>query len=353
MGESNVLTGVEQCGAAWLTGALRRAGALQSGTVVAVRRQVQATTTSTVAHLRLRYSRGARGERPARLFLKVPAADPKVRLPEGFRRGDVLFYQRIAGLRRPLPVPRCYSAAVDDAGRFHLLLEDLRVTHAPVRPGPRTPVGRCRRMVECLADFHASWWGRGDLLRRFGPLPTRREPLRYGRSLQETLPGFLRAVGADLPAALRRLYARAAERFGLAVAAIHRPERLTLVNGDAHPANVLLARDGCGGCIVDWQFHHVGLWHEDLMHMLGLCWPPARRRVIETDLLRCYHRRLLRGGVRGLDWDLCWRGYRLGAIDNLFMPMWQWTLHMPRAHWQPTIFRAATAVEELACVELL
>ena len=347
------LTSPDQCNAAWLTAALDEAGALTGGRVVGVRLAARETTTSTVARLSVRYSRGSGGARPSRLFLKVSSASPKVRLPSDFVLGDVRFYRRIADLDCRLPVPRCYSAAVGPDERSHLLLEDLSSTHAPVRPGPRTPLERCGRMIECLADFHAVWWGRQDLLRRFGPLPSGQEALRYGRSIQERLPGFFRAAGAAMPAATRRLYRHAAARFGPAMATLYQGENLTLVNGDCHPGNVLLRRGGGGGRIVDWQFHHIGLWPQDLMHLLGLCWPPARRRAMEGDLLGRYHRRLASRGVRGLDWPLCRRGYLLGMIDNLFMPMWQWTLNMPRTRWASTIPRAVAAVEDLHCLDVL
>jgi len=208
-------------------------------------------------------------------------------------------------------------------------------------------------MMECFADFHAYWWNHPDL-ERFGGLPADDEPLRYVRSVQATLPGFLDAVGNRLPSEVRRLYEQFARDFGPAYASLFSRQRMTVIHGDAHPYNVLLPRQSGGpGRIVDWQFHHVSVCTQDIRHTLGLHWNEEARRLLERDMLRRYHQRLVARGVRGYSWDDCWQGYRVGVIDNLFMPMWQWTLDMPQGEWFPSIGRAVAAVKELGCHELL
>jgi len=345
---------VAECTASWLTGILRQGRALCEGTVEAVQYEATSSTTATVAHLRLRYSAEARGSLPQRLFLKI--SDPRrlPNLPRDFVLGDARFYQRIRSVADSLPVALCYDAAVDEgSARFHVLLEDLSESHAVASVSSPPDGERCLLMMECFADFHAYWWNHPDL-ERFGGLPADDEPLRYVRSVQATLPGFLDAVGNRLPSEVRRLYEQFARDFGPAYASLFSRQRMTVIHGDAHPYNVLLPRQSGGpGRIVDWQFHHVSVCTQDIRHTLGLHWNEEARRLLERDMLRRYHQRLVARGVRGYSWDDCWQGYRVGVIDNLFMPMWQWTLDMPQGEWFPSIGRAVAAVKELGCHELL
>jgi len=348
------LANVEQCTAPWLTRVLHRAGALRRGDVQAVEHHTTCSTTATVSHLVLRYAPDAEGHRPDRLFLKISDGRRLPNLPDDFVLGDARFYARAAHVADSLPVPACYDAAVDETGvRCHVLLEDLAGTHASACASDHPDRSRCHQMVQPLADFHAYWWGHTDL-KRFGGLPEEEEPGRYVRSVQQTLPGFLDAIGDSMSADARRDYEHFARDFGPAYASVFRPGHLTVIHGDAHPLNVLLPRSGTGcGRIIDWQFHHVTICTQDIRHTLGLHWPAEARRAIERDVLSHYHQRLVDRGVTGYTWDDCWHGYRVGAIDNLFMPMWQWTLEMPRDMWVPTIDRALAAVRHLHCHDLL
>jgi hypothetical protein len=87
--------------------------------------------------------------------------------------------------------------------------------------------------------------------------------------------------------------------------------------------------------------------------MVGLHWYPDRRRAFERDLLRTYHDKLLMYGVKNYDWDACWYDYRLSAIGNLFVPVWQWSAKLWPAIWWPHLERAILAFEDLDGGELL
>ncbi|MBN1343016.1 MAG: phosphotransferase [Phycisphaerae bacterium] len=353
-GVRRCLTNVEECDTIWLAHTLRVHGFLQHGHVVCVERSVVSSTTATIARLTVRYSADARGNLPTRLFLKISDPGSVPDLPAGVILGDARFYLALRDIECELPVPTCYDAALDEATRrCHLLLEDLSATHRPVQPGPDADAGDCRRMVECLADFHAYWWANPRLKTDFGGLPGRDSHLKYARSIQQELPEFLTALGDDLPRDDRRLYERVADGFSPAFGSLLRPEHLTLINGDAHPRNILLPYAAAeAGCIIDWQFHHVGVCTQDLRHTIGLAWPTQWRRSMEQHLVRHYHQRLVAQGV-DYSWDDCWRGDQIGVLDNLFMPMWHQSLQFERSSWLPEVRRAVAAVVDLGCERLL
>jgi len=351
---SVALHSIDECTAPWLTVTLQRSDALREGAVESVHCEATSSTTATVAHVKIQYSGEARGRLPKRLFLKVGDPGKLPKLPRDFLLGGVRFYQRIRSVAHELPIPLCYDAAVNEgSGRFHVLLEDLSGTHAVAGVTDPPDLGKCLAMMECLADFHAYWWNHQDL-ERFGGLPADDEPSQYVRSVQETLPGFLDAVANRVSRTIRKSYERFARDFGSAYSSVFPRQHMTIINGDVHPYNVLLPTcAGGSGRIVDWQFHHVSVGTQDIRHTLGLAWTQDARRAIERDGVKHYHQRLIAKGVTGYSWNDCWGGYRVGVIDNLFMPMWQWTLDMPQEQWFPNIERALAATTDLNCQELL
>src|SRR2546422_2292346 len=141
-----------------LTAVLRRAGVLTRGEVVDVAVETSRDTLiSRIARLRLTYARGEAAGR-SQVFFKTSREDAAEALRE-LGRKEVTFYDVVAA---PTPrglLPRCYEAAADPGGRWHVMLEDLTASHEPLGEWPLPPpMERWHAVVAAHARFHAVWW---------------------------------------------------------------------------------------------------------------------------------------------------------------------------------------------------
>jgi aminoglycoside phosphotransferase (APT) family kinase protein len=128
---------------------------------------------------------------------------------------------------------------------------------------------------------------------------------------------------------------------------------LTIVHGDAHVRNALYPNDGTGSVtIIDWASWRIDAATRDLAYMLALHWYPERRARLEQPLLRHYHAELVRHGVRGYDFDALLDDYRLSALRQLVIPVWQATAKLPVAVWWGHRERGMRAFEDLGCAAL-
>src|SRR5690242_2198992 len=144
-----------------LTEILCAGGFLRAGSVRSIARDMESAQIGLIANVatfEVRYSPGATGDPPRRLFLKVTKPDlhPEYR---GVGRHEVQFYATVLPLAHDLPAPRCYYAEWDaESQRAALLLADLSQSHMQ-RPLPVAPAAtHCYRIVESLARVHARWW---------------------------------------------------------------------------------------------------------------------------------------------------------------------------------------------------
>ena len=144
-----VITRLEQVEAGWLTAVLLRSGALMRGEVAGFEAETGRGNWSANVRLRLRYSPGALGELPERLFLKM--VDTDLGDGESFDDSEVRYYRRdylgVAGA----PLVRCYDGAYSaERRRYHLLLEDLSGTH--IERG-----GESRRLSSTAWRWRKGW----------------------------------------------------------------------------------------------------------------------------------------------------------------------------------------------------
>lgn len=341
----------------WLTRVLRASGCLIQGEVVDVAASVAESFTSEIGHLEVRYSADAPVSAPARLFLKVrnPASGQRVVGSDQWR-WEVEFHTRIASrMRDPPVVPCCDAAFCETTGEAHLLLLDVSATHVqPANPLPPSRM-QCERALEAFAQVHAFWWDHADL-GEIDELPSEESTARYVASIRECFPGFADSLGDALSSARRSIYARVLGELPRLYERTSSASDLTLIHGDAHWQNVLLPRDPVAGraYIVDWQLWGISFAAEDLANLIALQWYPEQRAAMERELLGCYHRGLVRGGVVGYTWADCWNDYRLAVVTRaLFMPMWQWSSGQPPRAWWANLECALQAFDDLHCVELL
>jgi Ecdysteroid kinase-like family len=352
----DVLPNLDHVTPEWLTRVLQDRGHLASGRVAAVHlKATRPTPASLVAHLEVQYTDDAAASVPSQLFLKTSRPDLIAAFPLRGQK-EVAFYTRIAATMPDPPVVRCYDAVyAPEAQKFHLVLEDVSASHFqtgwPVPP----PQPQCAQAIDCLAKLHAHWWDHASLPQVVGARPTAASVQQLFSGVEHTLPGFLDFLGDRLSGTRCAVYAQALRVAPPLTQRLLAGHGLTLVHGDAHVWNFLFPHNGDTDTvrIIDWEGWRVGLGTMDLAYMMALHWYPERRARLEQALLRRYHAQLLTHGVVGYEWDACWYDYRLAAVRNLFIPMWQWAAKLAPAIWWSHLERAMLAFEDLHCSELL
>lgn len=349
---NRLITDAEQATPEWLTRVLGEKGDLDRGKVTSAQKSSQSTITSVISHLELSYSDDSPKSAPRRLFLKISKPDA----PLGCGEKEVEFYQTVASAMIDPPTVRCYDAVSSpEIGRSHILLDDLSETYfQPERPLPPSKQ-HCEQVMDCLARFHAFWWDHPRLGKDIEELPTEASEREYIRNLEERLPGFLNFLGDRLSVAKRKLYEKVLSSLPRLSERLTEGKNLTLIHGDAHLWNFLYPHDPDRNnvYIIDWDFWNVNIGSKDLGHAIALHWYPERRRLMESDLIRRYHDELQKHGVENYDWENCWYDYRLSAIDNLFMPIWQWSAKLSPSIWWDKLEKVFLAFQDLECAELL
>lgn len=348
----------------WLTLALRGAGALPIGEVVAVEARADSAFNSAAAHLTITYSDDAPADAPRALFLKR-------NLPIGWAiesgRDEVAFYQAMARRHDQLPMLLpCYAALVNEPrGASTLLMPDVSATHAPPLLRDDQVAGRSipsamtlDQAIDALAGFHAAWWERPELGGAFPIIPWYRDAEHFAAHVerrQREWERFVAAEGGWLPADLRALCEQALTRFprlwqdGLGER-IAGGRGLTLTHGDCYLTQFLCPRPGITAptYLVDFQSAGADLPGADLVHMFAFWWTRDQRREGDREwrALRRYHASLLAGGVRDYGWDDLLADYRLALTIMLFYPIWDATNGSARSYWRPKLQNIAAAYQD-------
>jgi thiamine kinase-like enzyme len=134
-------------------------------------------------------------------------------------------------------------------------------------------------------------------------------------------------------------------------------ENITLIHSDAHLLNFFFPQDienqNSKAKLIDWEFWALGVGVYDLVYMMGLCWYPERRNLMEKDFVKRYHNNLLKGGVKNYNWDDCWYDYRFNAFLNLYRIVYWWDHNYPPNFWWDALERSFLTIEDLNCMELL
>lgn len=117
---------------------------------------ISPTITSQNIRLPLIYG-GVTADAPASVILKVAHPGRRMSHWTGGQH-EVVFYRDVAIQMTRQFVPRCFDAQCDPAtGDWHLVLEDLTETHAPLPSWPRPPsTADCARILTTRARFHAA-----------------------------------------------------------------------------------------------------------------------------------------------------------------------------------------------------
>jgi len=310
--------GQSELTAGWLTQVLRRAGAIEAGSVAEV--SVEPAGQGQVAdcfRCRLHFSR-TEPRASGSVIVKLPARDPISResgVGYALYEREIRFYQQLAGVVG-ITTPRCLYAEIDeDSGMFALVLDDLAPARETDQLSGLSPDDASTALGQ-LAGLHAARWGDP---RHFGLSWLLDLGQRFSSIYPEVLPPLFDAFAERYADQLDpdHLAIITAFRPHVGRFSTERPGPLTVLHGDFRTDNMLF--DAAGGTIplavVDWQTIVIGPAMADVAFLLGASLDSADRRLHESGLVGEYHKALSARGVTGYSWDRCWTDYRRYAYQ--------------------------------------
>jgi thiamine kinase-like enzyme len=335
-----------------LTEVLRDAGRLNEGSVVTceITERLQ-TGVSHLWFLDVSYDSHSPPDLPNHVVLKWPVENSAA--PQN-GASETTFYRDLApGMASP-PIVRCLATAGVTSAQQWLILEDLRSTHTNP-PWPTRPADQhAEEAVRALAKVHAHWWEASSLGTRVGTWHTDTSLRDMVNGVAAQLPGFLNALGDDLPASDRRILEAV---FSSSLAPWLRlvdRRALTVVHGDAHTWNFLFPRSSNGTTyLIDWQLWHLDVGARDLAFLIALHWNPTARQELELLLLRIYHQQLQLEGITDYTFEELWRDYRRCVVRNLTVPIILWARGLPGEAWRNRLSCALAAYRDLGGDEFL
>jgi hypothetical protein len=227
---------------------------------------------------------------PSHLYLKTELPGRPAPNWDSGRR-EVAFYTTVAPATPAGLLPRCFEAAITEAGTWHLLLEDLTETHALSTQWPLPPtLAQSEVIVRCQARFQAAWWDHPRLGVDVGAWPSSAEADRWLADLIKQYEGFAEALGERLPAGRRALYEGLFDRASKLGQRFMSRRHMTIIQGDAHMWNRFLPNDAGGTPrLFDWDGWRPPVGSEDLTYTIAMHWFPEMRRRCERPLLDAFH----------------------------------------------------------------
>lgn len=342
--------------AEYLSEALRRCGALQSGRVCSVTvESSQETLLSRIIRLRLGYAEVAHNA-PRSVIFKTGLPERLVAASDG-GHNEVSFYAEVATDMPKGIVPGCFDAHWDRASNaWHLVLEDLTDSHAIATTWPIPPtLPQCKEIVRAIARVHAHWWDSPRLGTTVGRWDDDGAMRRNISEFATVFERFASHLGDRLSVERRVLYEQFIDAAPSLLTQRYQSHRnMTVVHGDAHLWNFFLPRDGGSDIrIFDWQNWRIGFAANDLAYMIATHWYPERRRGMEQTLLDHYHAALQAQGVHDFDRAALGEDYRLSVLFQLMRLVWQFNAGLPPLIWWGHLERVILAIDDLGCRELL
>jgi hypothetical protein len=320
---------IEEISAPWMTDVLRGAGILRRATVRAV--DVHAIGQgvgflSGRARVTMSYDQAEEGAPPS-VVVKLP---PSIQAGMDFAESthacerEIRFYREVAP-RTPIRVPRMFATIMEPADHvFILVMEDLK----GLTPGDQVS-GMSRAQVlaavQTIAPLHALWWN-GDRRQALPWVPSVEQQLQMlsltSRTIRTAWPLFLESFAESLPPGGRALGERIIECLDHILAAFVKGTR-TLVHFDYRADNLFIddRTRKAPVVVVDWQLLMWGLGAYDVARLVGGSIPPAERGGHHQEIVECWHKGLVAGGVTGYAHEQAWHDYRLSAIVAMLNPV--------------------------------
>jgi len=278
----------------WLDAALKEGGLVGAdvATVVVEPMDPSKGLIGDLAEMQVTYDRG---QGPARLVIKLPAASPDSRsigeMLNAYGR-EVAFYRHVAPHSSGTQLPQCFYAGEEvDARRWAIILEAIDGDEFDFLAGASP--SQATAAVDALADFHAVWWQSETV---FDWMPGfdvggvgRLQPLWL-----DNLPTFVERYRDALPGATADwVSAFAPQLSDWSTAAAQQP--LTMVHSDYRLDNMLF-HDGTV-TVIDWQTTMRAPAAMDLSCFISTSLSIEDRRRDESALIDRYIARLEQGGV--------------------------------------------------------
>jgi hypothetical protein len=288
---------------------------------------------------------------------KDSASDAHIRL--GIR--EVRFYQFIERLNPdPYPnIPRCLNSRISpDEKAYFLVLEDLSESHQDYQSLDFSKINNWKYGLRALAKFHRSFTQKLSEEQIQAHADDEQDIEAYIGKLEDAFSKFKCDNRDCVPDTTIELLERCIpliRAFELEkVYQVRQNQLATILHRDAHLKNFLYPRvGGSETMIVDWQFWGVGIGTFDLRHLLGSALG-GDLRGRQQELVRFYYQEYVDGLDYDYSWEDCWSDYRKGIVDNLYMPVWQYTgFGWGVDRWGKTLASAVENFYDLNCDEFL
>jgi Ecdysteroid kinase-like family len=306
----------EDLTAEWLTSVLRQNGV--DGVVAGFRTErfgEGAGMMSLLARIELEY---ASGSGPASVVVKMPSASDANRATavafHCYERET--FFLRDIAPRTPARIPLVYHAAIAGEEDFVVVMEDMRGYHIGDQVLGCT-VEQARLGMPCIAQFHASFWGKVDHP-DYDFIPYH-YPSYFSDAMHSTAvqvwDRMVEFAGDALPRELRDVK----ERYLAAVPGLQKwatDEPRTIVQGDFRLDNLFFGTtpEHAPIALSDWQGLLRGKAAHDIAYFLSQSTPTELRREHERDLVARWHAGLVAGGVRDYGAEQAWEDYRRAVL---------------------------------------
>ena len=260
---------------------------------------------------------GGDGTMPSSIVAKMACIEPanlEIAQMLGLYEREINMFEHVLD-DTPIRTPTCHGAVRADDGRFLLLLEDLSVDYDVGDQVVGATLEQTERVVETLAQMHATWWGKPELAAMtWLPVPN--------------APQYLAAVPNIYRAGLAVLETEWADRVPPAAIDVARSvdpqfEELlhrtaggpsTLIHSDTRLDNVFFEKDGDGIAMIDFQLALQGRAVADIAYLVGTSVPHELGREHWEAILRHWHEAVADLGITDYPFDDALRHYREAAM---------------------------------------
>jgi len=319
--------------------------------------QVETVSSATTA-LTLRVT--ALGETGGSYFVKTLKAGRGSGSHLKLGLSEVQFYALIDTLS-PVSypnIPKCINHFIsDDEDNYYLVLEDLSESHQSHESVDFNRLENWQIALTALANFHKRFTHRltAEQIQAHADGPGDVE--NYIKKLESAFHQFKTDHRGLVAETVLTLMARSIPLIQAIemdkAARVLENELTTILHRDAHLKNFLYPRsDSDSAVVVDWQFWGLGMGAFDLRHLLGSALKDDLR-PLQEELVRYYYNQYQDGLDVDYAWSDCWLDYRKGIIDNLFMPVWQYTgFGWDVERWGVTLEAAVENYDALGCDQI-
>ncbi len=351
---------IEKISPEWITEILRKKGYLQEGSVTSIlRKGFQKGSNTNIYFLELEFSNDAKGKLPS-VELVVKKLRPDFQYKNEIKphlKKEVQFYNTIADKMEELPIPTCYYAYLSDEPIDNLiilnnLLKTYSLTQLNFERHFLTHMDKIKKAIDTLAAIHAFWWEHPKLEEITGtPQINKKLVIASFKAIEEYLPQFLELSSNRISRERIELYSKCYSLYPEVLwNRFSKKKNLTLTHGDAHPWQFYYPKNidskQSKAYLSDWSCWGLSVGNYDLAYMIGMFSKPEEHRKIKRELIEHYHNALINYGIKNYSYDDCFYDYRMGLINNFYIPFW---------NSNPNMFReeAVLNFEDLNCMELL